>query len=256
MRIALFDYGVGNLHSLGKALERGGAAVTVTRDWDQALSLDALVLPGVGAFSAAVEALPADRARVRDALAGGLPCLGICLGMQLLFDGSEEGAGEGIGIIPGRVRRLRAKIVPQMGWNEVEVGEDPLFAGVGDEAGTRAGDGFAERPLTAYFANSFVCEPADTTHAIGWSVHDGDRFASAVRRGRTWGCQFHPEKSSEQGRRIIGNFLGLVAETLGPGSARRPGSTAAPADSGHGPTRTAAPPGATEADPRTPGGTP
>lgn len=203
LRVALFDYGVGNLHSLGKALEEGGATVVVTRDWDEALSLDALVLPGVGAFSAAVEALPADRGRVRDALAAGLPCLGICLGMQLLFDASEEGAGEGIGIVPGMVRRLRAQVIPQMGWNVVETGEDPLFRGIGGGPG-------GDAPLTAYYANSFVCEPADANHAIAWSTHDGDRFAAAVRRGNTWGTQFHPEKSSTQGRRIIANFLGQV----------------------------------------------
>jgi len=204
VRVALFDYGVGNLHSLGKALEEGGATVVVTRDWDEALSLGALVLPGVGAFSAAVEALPESRARVRDALAAGLPCLGICLGMQLLFDRSEEGPGEGIGIVPGVVRRLRAHVIPQMGWNVVETADDPLFQGVG--AGSEGGDA----PLTAYYANSFVCEPMDPAHAIAWSTHDGDRFTAAVRRGNTWGAQFHPEKSSTRGRRIIRNFLAQV----------------------------------------------
>lgn len=196
MKIALIDYGVGNLHSLGKALEAGGARVAVTRDWDEALAADGLVLPGVGAFSAAVDALPADRTPIRQALEDGLPCLGICLGMQILFEASDEGPGEGIGVIPGRVRRVQADIVPQMGWNVVETGDDPLFAGIED--------------LTAYYANSYVCEPADPADAIAWSVHDGDRFAAAVRRHRTWGTQFHPEKSSHQGRAIIGNFLTRV----------------------------------------------
>ena len=205
MKIALFDYGVGNLHSLGKALEGAGAEVVICRDWEQALALDGLVLPGVGAFSAAVEALPPDRALVRDRLEEGLPCLGICLGMQILFPESDEGPGEGVGILPGRVRRLRARVVPQMGWNRVETGDDPLFEGIPAPG---------EPPLTAYFANSFVCDPADRGHVIGWTTHDGDRFASAVRRGRTWGTQFHPEKSSWQGRRIIRNFIGQVAATL------------------------------------------
>lgn len=200
MRIALFDYGVGNLHSLGKALEAGGAEVMVTRDWDEALAADGLVLPGVGAFSAAVDALPADRAPIREALEAGLPCLGICLGMQILFEASDEGPGEGIGVVPGRVRRVDAEIVPQMGWNVVETGEDPLFQGIED--------------LTAYYANSYVCEPADPDHAIGWSTHDDDRFAAAVRRFRTWGTQFHPEKSSHQGRRIIESFLGEVRAAM------------------------------------------
>ena len=199
MRIALFDSGVGNLHSLGKALEAGGAEVLVTRDWDEALAADGLVLPGVGAFSAAVDALPADRAPIRRALEAGLPCLGICLGMQILFEASDEGPGEGIGVVAGHVRRLDARIVPQMGWNVVETGDDPLFEGIED--------------LTAYYANSYVCEPGDADDAIGWSTHDGDRFAAAVRRFRTWGTQFHPEKSSHQGRRIIENFLAEVQKT-------------------------------------------
>lgn len=200
MDIALFDYGVGNLHSLGKALEEGGATVHVTDDWAEALSRDALVLPGVGAFSAAVEALPDDRAPLHDAMESGLPTLGICLGMQLLFDSSEEGMGEGIGAIPGRVRRIRATIVPQMGWNVVEHTDDPIFDGI---------DG-----LTAYYANSFVCEPDDPAHAIGWSRYEEDRFACVVRNGSVWGAQFHPEKSSKLGRKMISNFLAEVRRRM------------------------------------------
>jgi imidazole glycerol-phosphate synthase subunit HisH len=119
MKIALFDYGAGNLHSLAKALEAGGATVTVTSHWKDALSLDALVLPGVGAFGAAVKSLGPEAARVRESLEAGFPCLGICLGMQLFFDRSDEGDGDGIGFIPGSVRRFRTDIVPQMGWNDV-----------------------------------------------------------------------------------------------------------------------------------------
>lgn len=213
MRVALFDYGAGNLHSLGKALTRAGTEVEVVRDWDRALGLDALVLPGVGAFSAAVEALPDDPDRVRDALEAGLPCLGICLGMQLFFESSEEGSGRGIGLLPGRVRRLEASVVPQMGWNDVETADDPLFEGVGD--------------LVAYYANSFVCELAtggeeDTLRdtdggardgrAIAWSDYDGHRYVAAVRKGRSWGVQFHPEKSSRPGLRIVENFVRQLRE--------------------------------------------
>lgn len=200
MNVALFDYGAGNLHSLAKALEGAGAGVRVTADWDEALSLDALVLPGVGAFGAAAAALPEDRAPLRSALAGGMPCLGICLGMQLLFDDSEESTGSGIGLVPGKVRRLGAAVVPQMGWNDVEVSDDPLFDGVD--------------PLVAYYANSYVCEPADRGDAIAWSEYEGKRFASAVRRARTWGVQFHPEKSSEPGRRLIHNWVELARGDL------------------------------------------
>ena len=196
MNIALFDYGASNLHSLGKALEAEGAVVTVTADWHEALSLDALVLPGVGAFGAAAAALPGDRAPIRRALVDGFPCLGICLGMQLLFDASDESAGDGIGLIPGKVRRLRAEVVPQMGWNDVEVSGDPLFASMG--------------PFVAYYANSFVCEPGDPDEAIAWSEYEGARFTAAVRRHRTWGVQFHPEKSSERGRRLLANWVALA----------------------------------------------
>lgn len=206
MNVALFDYGVGNLHSLGKALEGGGARVSITRDWRQALGADALVLPGVGAFSAAVEALPEDRAPIQEALRGGLPCLGICLGMQLLFETSEEGGGLGIGLVAGSVRRVEAEVVPQMGWNDVTTTDDPLFAGL---------DG-----LVAYYANSFVCEPADPAVVVARTRYEADDFVAAVHVGRTWGVQFHPEKSSMPGRRLIHNFLAAAA--TGPSAAGGP----------------------------------
>ena len=201
MRISLFDYGAGNLHSLGKALEGAGATVRVTPDWVEALEADALVLPGVGSFPAAVHALAGQEERVRDALAAGLPCLGICLGMQLFFDHSEEGAGQGIGIIPGRVRRLTGRIVPQMGWNDVETLQgEPLFEGTD--------------ALVAYYANSYVCEPNDPGVTIAWSDYDDDRFSAAVRRDAVWGVQFHPEKSSADGLRIIHNFVAAVGKEV------------------------------------------
>ena len=162
MRIALFDYGAGNLHSLGKALEAEGAEVVVT-----------------------------------DA---GMPSLGICLGMQLLFDDSEESEGAGIGLVPGRVTRLEASVVPQMGWNDVETADDPVFEGV--------------EPLVAYYANSYVCEPDDPADAIAWSEYEGRRYAAAVRKGRSWGMQFHPEKSSGHGRRIIANWVTQAREAV------------------------------------------
>ncbi len=196
--IALFDYGAGNLHSLGKALEAAGATVEVTDDWADALSRDALVLPGVGAFGQAASALPDDRRPLLDALGGGLPCLGICLGMQLLFEASEESEGDGIGLIAGDVRLLEAEIVPQMGWNDVETSDDPIFDGVGE--------------LVAYYANSYVCVPAQEEDAIAWSEYDGIRFASGARTANVWGLQFHPEKSSTAGRHIISNFVRLARE--------------------------------------------
>ncbi|MDT8368386.1 MAG: imidazole glycerol phosphate synthase subunit HisH [Longimicrobiales bacterium] len=193
LRVALFDYGVGNLHSLGKALEHAGAAVTVTSEWSEALALDALVLPGVGAFEAALEALPDDRTPIVERIAGGMPTLGICLGMQLLFERSEEGDGEGLGVIPGRVRRVRASVIPQMGWNALETADDPLFDGIPD--------------FVAYYANSYVCDTDDPGDVIAWTEYENDRFTAAVRRGSVVGVQCHPEKSSAAGRRLVENFI-------------------------------------------------
>ncbi len=189
MNLVLFDYGTGNLHSLRKALERQGASVTVAAGLEGA---DALVLPGVGAFGAAARRLAPHRDRIRAAAADGLPVLGICLGMQLLMDGSEEGAGAGLGLVPGTVRRLRTRRVPHMGWNDV-AGDDPLLRPV-------SGERF-------YFANSFIAEPADPADAIGWTTHDQERFPSALRHGAVVGFQFHPEKSGRAGLRLLGAWV-------------------------------------------------
>jgi imidazole glycerol-phosphate synthase subunit HisH len=203
MRITLFDYGAGNLHSLAKALDVAGAEVRIEEDPARAVETDALVLPGVGAFPAAAARLAPARGVVRDAVRGGLPTLGICLGMQLLFDSSEEGEGAGLGVVPGVVRRLRARRVPQIGWNEVEMlgaprGADPLLA--------------AAPVRVAYYANSFVCEPADPSCVTAWSSHEDDRFAAAVRLGSAVGVQFHPEKSSDAGVRFVRAFVASVRE--------------------------------------------
>jgi glutamine amidotransferase len=197
MRIALFDYGTGNLHSLQKALERDGDHVVIEQDVTAALRADALVLPGVGAFGAAASRLAPYADALRSGLADGFPCLGICLGMQLLFESSEEGAGPGVGVFAGRVRTLRAHRVPQMGWNGVEATADPLFEGV-------------PAPVV-YYANSYVCEPTDPTIEIAWTEYGSDRFPAAVRQGRTFGVQFHPEKSGAEGLAILRNFLARAA---------------------------------------------
>lgn len=197
MIVTVFDYGAGNLHSLAKALEAGGATVRTCADPRAALATDALVLPGVGAFGAAAARLAPGREAMRAALLAGLPCLGVCLGMQLLCDASDEGPGGGLGVVPGRVTRLAARRVPQIGWNTVDAAAEPLLAASGLDC--------------AYYANSYVCRPAEPGHAVAWSEHEGDRFAAAVRAGRTVGVQFHPEKSSRAGLAFVRAWLAEAA---------------------------------------------
>jgi glutamine amidotransferase len=193
VRVTLFDYGAGNLHSLIKALETPGRTVSVETDPVRALDTDALVLPGVGAFEPAAAALAPGREAMREALLGGLPCLGICLGMQMLFDASEEGPGQGLGVFGGRVMALAARRVPQIGWNTLDERADALF----DASGLS----------TAYFANGFVCRAEDPALVTAWSTHETDRFAASVRRGAVVGTQFHPEKSSAPGLRFVRAWL-------------------------------------------------
>ncbi|MGI8499209.1 MAG: imidazole glycerol phosphate synthase subunit HisH [Gemmatimonadaceae bacterium] len=193
MRVVIFDYGAGNLHSLAKALAAPGVSVQSETDPSKAVATDVLILPGVGAFGAAAERLAGGRDTMHRALEGGLPCLGICLGMQLLFDGSDEGGGTGLGVIPGWVTKLSARRVPQIGWNALDSASDPLF----DRA-----------PLDmAYYANGFVCRPTDLSYVRAWSTHEDDRFPAVVRRGNVVGVQFHPEKSSASGVAFLRAFL-------------------------------------------------
>lgn len=193
MKISVFDYGAGNLHSLIKTLARDGARVEIETDPAAAARANVLVLPGVGAFGHAAARLAPGLADMRSALADGLPCLGICLGMQLLFDASDEGTGDGLGVFSGRVKRLEGGRVPQIGWNSIDDAHDPLL----DTA-----------PLaTAYYANSYVCHPDDLACVHAWSAHGTTRFPAFVRAGRTVGVQFHPEKSSTPGVELVRAFL-------------------------------------------------
>jgi glutamine amidotransferase len=193
VKVTVFDYGAGNLHSLVKALASDGARVEVESDPSLAVHTDVLVLPGVGAFGHAASRMARGRDAMRGALRDGLPCLGICLGMQLLFDASDEGAGAGLGVFPGRVHRLEGGRVPQIGWNTIEDAADPLL----DAA-----------PIsTAYYANSYVCRPDEPASVHAWSTHGTTRFPALVRAGRAVGVQFHPEKSSRSGVELIRAFL-------------------------------------------------
>jgi glutamine amidotransferase len=192
MRITIFDYGAGNLHSLEKAMAGAGISVAIEADPLRCIDTDLLVLPGVGSFAQAASRLAPARAPLRDAILAGLPTIGICLGMQLLFAHSDESAGSGdngLGVLDGRVTRLNASRVPQIGWNSFEDVRDALFESAG--------------LATGYYANSFVCRPRDETAVVAWSRHEDDRFPAMVRVRRAVGVQFHPEKSSAAGVRFL-----------------------------------------------------
>ncbi len=192
-RVMLMDYGVGNIHSLAKALAAAGATVEVTTDPLAALAGSAMVLPGVGAFEPATETLARERTAMGRRILEGYPTLGICLGMQLLFRGSDEGSGEGIGVFDGRVTRLATPRTPQMGWNDVVDASDALL----EWSGLRE----------VYYANSFACRPVNEGVVTAWSRHEGDRFPAVVREGNAVGVQFHPEKSSAAGLRFLRAWL-------------------------------------------------
>ena len=196
MKVHIFDYGAGNLHSLIKTLERPGVEIRIETDPTAAVCGDALVLPGVGAFPAATQALgETGRRTMHDAIRSGLPTLGICLGMQVLFDSSDEGGSAGLGIFAGRVERLHADRIPQIGWNQLELvaARDPLLD--------------ASELRVAYFANSFVCRAANPFDVTAWSTHEQDRFPAMVRVDRCTGVQFHPEKSSTAGVSFVHAWL-------------------------------------------------
>lgn len=201
--IAILDYGSGNLRSAQRALQRVGAEVTVTADPRTAVDATGLVVPGVGAFAACMDGLRSvDGARIiAERLSAGRPVLGICVGMQVLFEGGiEHGVGaEGVGRWPGTVRGLRAEVLPHMGWNTVQAGNGSvLFAGL--DAQTRF-----------YFVHSFAaCGWAGAGDAVrSWCEH-GEPFLAAVEDGPLAATQFHPEKSGDAGATLLGNWLKSV----------------------------------------------
>lgn len=184
MMATVLDYGAGNLHSLTNALSADDIHVRVSADPVSSLDTDLLVLPGVGSFDYAADALASVRDALRDAILRGLPTVGICLGMQLLFENSDEGTGTGLGIFEGNVTRLDAQRLPHIGWNTLDV---------------TASDNMVGDLRTAYYANSFACRPIRGADVVAWTTHESDRFPAIVRRGRVVGMQFHPEKSSRAG---------------------------------------------------------
>ena len=211
--IGIIDYGVGNLRSVQKAFERCGSEAEILRQPDQAERASKLVLPGVGAYADGMSLLH-ERGWspvVRQWCDAAKPLLGVCLGMQLLFEGSEEDAASptelvpGLGVLPGKVVRFQEDSsepgherlkVPHMGWNTLRwKREDPLLAGL-------------EQDAAVYFVHSYYCQPTDTRVTSGWCDY-GVKFCATVWRDHVWATQFHPEKSQDVGLRILRNFASL-----------------------------------------------
>jgi len=204
--VAILDYGMGNLRSAEKAFEHVGASVTVTGDHERIRSADGIVLPGVGAFPKAMESVRAlgfDEL-IAERLEQGAPVLGICLGMQLLFESSEElGGAEGLGLLAGSVEKLDAPglKIPEIGWNPVSWRRPSELT-----------DGLPD-PCPMYHVHSFAPRPAAGDDVLGTATY-GDEFVSAVERGAVYGTQFHPEKSSEHGLRLLANFTRICSHAL------------------------------------------
>ena len=194
----IFDYGAGNLLSLKVALENVGLQADVGSNQESLKRADAIALPGVGNFSAAAKKLDAVKHLMLDAVSNGLPVLGICLGLQLFFPGSEEGEGAGLGLFEGRTVWLPQTVkVPHMGWNTLRiVKRDDLLEGVADDS-------------FVYFVHSLYAIPEDKD-LICTETDYGTTFTSAVADKNVFGTQFHPEKSGDTGMKILKNFAGLI----------------------------------------------
>ncbi|GAA4805864.1 imidazole glycerol phosphate synthase subunit HisH [Nocardioides caeni] len=206
--VVVLDYGSGNLRSAVRAVERAGASVTLTADLDAAMAADGLLVPGVGAYEACMKGLRAIRGEriIARRLSGNCPVLGICVGMQILFErGIEHGVEtEGCGEWPGVVERLQAPIVPHMGWNTVDV-----------PTGTRLFDGLQDERF--YFVHSYGVRdwklvtndrtPDAYQPLVTWAEHGGDRFVAAVENGPLCATQFHPEKSGDAGAQLLRNWV-------------------------------------------------
>jgi glutamine amidotransferase len=207
-RIAVVNYGMGNLASVAKALERSGADVRVTQSTREIRDAGGVVLPGVGAFRDAAERLERGGlgAAVLERIAAGTPFLGVCLGLQLLFENSGEGERRpGLGVLEGTVERLDTRLkVPHIGWNDLEWGP----AGAGMARGLPA-------PATVYFVHSYAAVPADPS-VIAATTDYGGPVVAAVARANVWAVQFHPEKSSRVGLALLAGFVAGVLKEARP----------------------------------------
>jgi glutamine amidotransferase len=203
--IAVIDYDMGNLHSACKGLEHAGAKTHVTDRAKDLEDADAVVLPGVGAFDPAIQHL---RSRdliqpIRDIIASGKPFLGICLGLQILFEGSEEGKESGLGVVPGVVRRFQPELgltIPHMGWNQLCL--------------TQSIDLWQQLPQNpwVYFVHSYYAAPTDPTVNAAVITHGTQTVTAAIARANLMAVQFHPEKSSAAGLQLLANFVTLVEQ--------------------------------------------
>ncbi|MEA5512406.1 imidazole glycerol phosphate synthase subunit HisH [Crocosphaera sp. UHCC 0190] len=202
--IAVIDYDMGNLHSACKALEKAGITPKITDSPEDLANAKGIVLPGVGSFDPAVQHL---RSRhlvdpIKAAIAQGKPFLGICLGLQILFDGSEEGQEPGLGIIPGMVRRFHSEpdlTIPHMGWNQLHLTQSDLSIWQG-----------LPREPYVYFVHSYYVDPIDPQVRAAMITHGSQRVTAAIAVDNLMAVQFHPEKSSDNGLQILSNFVKLV----------------------------------------------
>jgi glutamine amidotransferase len=206
--IAVIDYDMGNLHSACKGLEFAGATTVVTDDAQQLEAADAIVLPGVGAFDPAMQHIRARHLEkpIKAAIASGKPFLGICLGMQILFDGSEEGQEPGLGIVPGMVKRFHTEpgiAIPHMGWNQLELTQPhcPLWLALSTSP-------------WMYFVHSYYAAPDNPAVIAATTTHGSQQATVAIAQNNLMAVQFHPEKSATDGLQILTNFVKLVNARL------------------------------------------
>lgn len=202
--IAVVDYDMGNLHSVCKGLEKAGATPKITDSAKEITQADAVVLPGVGSFDPAVQQLRSRNLEepIKQIIAEGKPFLGICLGLQILFDSSEEGKEPGLSIIPGTVRRFRPEpelTIPHMGWNQLEITQTnaPIWQNL------------AEQPWV-YFVHSYYVDPLDPQVCAATVIHGSQKVTAAIAKDNLMAVQFHPEKSSDTGLQILSNFVNRI----------------------------------------------
>lgn len=209
--IAVVDYDMGNLHSVCKGLEKAGATPKITDSPREIAQADAVVLPGVGSFDPAVQQLRSRNLEesIKQIIAEGKPFLGICLGLQILFDSSEEGKEPGLGIIPGTVRRFRPEsglTIPHMGWNQLEITQPnaPIWQNLPTQP-------------WVYFVHSYYVDPIDPQVRAATVIHGNQKVTAAIAKDNLMAVQFHPEKSSDTGLQILSNFVSRIQTPVGVG---------------------------------------